>query len=72
MVSQVTEVFEGSRFPQTTTKYRCSNESCQSEKDKQKEKRLKMQEERELASLKRKGKNTADKSASIASAAKKN
>jgi hypothetical protein len=41
-VSEVTELPEGSRFPQTTIKYRCSNLPCQEEKDKQTAKRLKI------------------------------
>ena len=42
LISEVTELREGSRFPQTTIKYRCSNEECQNEKDKQTAKRIKI------------------------------
>jgi hypothetical protein len=35
----LTEKPEGSLFSQTTTRYRCSNDACQSEKDKQEAKR---------------------------------
>lgn len=37
---------EGSRFPQTNIKYRCSNQPCQDEKDKQAAKRIKMLQEK--------------------------
>lgn len=53
LVSQVTEKVEGSRFPQTTTEYRCSNQECQDEKDKQTSKRMKLQETKVLAEEKR-------------------
>ncbi len=46
-VSNVTEKLEGSRFPQTTTEYRCSNLECQNEKDKQTAKRIQLQKEKE-------------------------
>jgi len=35
-VSQVTVQPEGTRYPQTNTVYRCSNEECQKKKDKDK------------------------------------
>jgi len=41
-ISQETELLEGSRFPQTSIKYRCSNQPCQDEKDKQTAKRIKL------------------------------
>ena len=34
-------------FPQTMTTFRCSNEECQDEKDKQTEKRLKLIKDKE-------------------------
>ncbi|HZE86863.1 MAG TPA: hypothetical protein VE090_01515 [Methylomirabilota bacterium] len=37
---------EGSRFSQVNTIYRCSNEDCQAEKDKQTAKRLQLREEK--------------------------
>lgn len=52
-VSKVTTHPEGSLFPQTTSVYRCSDEKCQAEKDKETAKRLKLQEEKELAEKKR-------------------
>ena len=48
LVSEVTELREGSRFPQTTIKYRCSNQECQDEKDKQTAKRLKIIKDKEI------------------------
>jgi len=53
LISEVTELKEGSRFPQTTTKYRCSNQPCQDEKDKQTAKRMKILEDKALADQKR-------------------
>ncbi|OGH06128.1 MAG: hypothetical protein A2W22_04450 [Candidatus Levybacteria bacterium RBG_16_35_11] len=47
LVKRVTEKTEGSHFPQTLTIYRCSNISCQEEKDRQEEKRIKLKEEKE-------------------------
>lgn len=53
LVSKVTEKLEGYRYPQTSTIYRCSNEACQAEKDKETAKRLKIKEDRELVDKKR-------------------
>ncbi len=53
LVSEKTETIEGSRFPQTTKIYRCSNQSCQSEIDKQTAKRVQIQQERSVADEKR-------------------
>lgn len=53
LVSETTETIAGSRFPQTTKTYRCSNETCQSEIDKQTAKRVQMQQERTDADGKR-------------------
>jgi hypothetical protein len=36
-------------FPQTMTTFRCSNQECQDEKDKQTEKRLKLMKDKEAA-----------------------
>lgn len=47
LIKRVTEKTEGSHFPQTLSIYRCSNITCQEEKDKQEEKRLKLQKEKE-------------------------
>ncbi len=49
LVNRVTETLEGSKFPQTTTVYRCSNKECQEEIDKQTTKRLKLLKEKEVA-----------------------
>lgn len=48
-ISEVTEQLEGARFPQTTTLYRCSNQECQNEREKETEKRIKIQEKRVTA-----------------------
>lgn len=53
LVSTVTEKLEGSLFPQTTSIYRCSNQSCQEEKDKETEKRKSQQKERAVAEQRR-------------------
>lgn len=60
-ISEVTELKEGSRFPQTTIKYRCSNEECQAEKDKQTAKRLKVLKDKEINDQKRLEKKKLDK-----------
>ncbi|HSX40075.1 MAG TPA: hypothetical protein VLF68_00515 [Candidatus Saccharimonadales bacterium] len=52
-VSKVTQKVEGSRFPQTSVIYRCSNKACQEEKDKMEIKRIKLKEERDVADQKR-------------------
>lgn len=46
LVSKVTETLEGYRYPQTSTTYRCSNDACQEQKDKETAKRLKLKEDR--------------------------
>jgi len=61
LLSEVTELKEGSRFPQTSTTYRCSNESCQAEKDKQTAKRVKMLQDKEKADQKRLEEKQKDK-----------
>ena len=53
LVSTITELQEGFRSPQTNKKYRCSNDSCQEEKDKQTEKRLQLKRDKEIAAEKR-------------------
>ena len=53
MVSKVTEVLEGYRYPQTSTVYRCSNDECQEQKDKETAKRVKIKEDRALVDKKR-------------------
>ncbi len=52
-ISNVTEKLEGSRFPQTTTTFRCSNKECQDEKDKQTAKRVQLQKDKASADIKR-------------------
>jgi len=49
LVSRITEKMEGSKFPQTTSIYRCSNLTCQDEKDKEAVKRIKIQKDKEIA-----------------------
>jgi len=46
-VSKETVQLEGSRYPQTNTIYRCSNEECQKKKDKEKADRQKLRLNRE-------------------------
>ncbi len=53
LVSQKTDKIEGSTFPHTTIKYRCSDKKCQEEIDRQIAKRQKIQEEKELIEKKR-------------------
>ena len=60
-ISQVTELPEGSRFPQTTIKYRCSNQPCQDEKDKQTAKRVKILKDKAENDKKRLDKKLEDK-----------
>lgn len=52
-VSKTTTQLEGSLFPQTTSIYRCSNEACQVEKDREAAKRMKAQQDKEKAEEKR-------------------
>jgi hypothetical protein len=47
-ISKVTVKPEGTRYPQTNTLYRCSNDACQEKKDKDKADRVKMRENREI------------------------
>jgi hypothetical protein len=53
LVSKVTEEIAGSRFPQTTIVYRCSNKECQDEREKQSAKRAKLHAEKVVAEQKR-------------------
>lgn len=52
-MSEKTEIIEGSRFPQTTKEYKCSNIACQEEIDKQTAKRKQQRLERATAEIKR-------------------
>ena len=53
LVSKTTVKLEGSRFPQTTLKYRCSNKECQEEIDKQTAKRVKIMQDKAESDKKR-------------------
>lgn len=66
LISEVTEVREGSRFPQTTIKYRCSNQECQDEKDKQTAKRLKIIKDKAVSDQKRLEQKILDKANKVA------
>lgn len=57
---------EGSRFPQTTIKYRCSNQECQDEKDKQTAKRLKIIKDKAVSDQKRLEQKILDKANKVA------
>jgi len=46
LVSQNTIQPEGTRYPQTNRIYRCSNAACQEKKDKEKEERLQLKQNR--------------------------
>jgi hypothetical protein len=52
-VSQEIVQPEGSRYPQTNTVYRCSNEACQEKKDKEKADREKLRQNKVLAETER-------------------
>ena len=52
-VSKITSHPDGSLFPQTTSIFRCSNEECQAQKDKDEAKRLKLKEDKDEADKKR-------------------
>gem|GEM_PF-2627810 len=52
-VSKVTAHPEGSLFPQTMSVFRCSNQECQDQKDKEEAKRRKLSEEKAVADQKR-------------------
>lgn len=49
LTSTTTQKLEGSLFSQTTSTYRCANQVCQTEKEKQMEKRMSLIREKELA-----------------------
>lgn len=53
LISEVTEKAEGSTFPRTISKYRCSNKECQDEIDRQTAKRMKLKKEKEEMDKKR-------------------
>jgi hypothetical protein len=53
LVSKITEKLEGYRYAQTSTVYRCSNQDCQDDKDKETAKRLKFKEDRAQVDKKR-------------------
>ena len=48
-------------FPQTMTVFRCSNELCQEEKDKQADKRIKLMKDKEVTEQLRAEKKAQDK-----------
>lgn len=54
LISKKTIQLEGSRFSQTVCEYRCSNIVCQDERDRETEKRIKLQKDKEMADKKRK------------------
>ena len=47
LIKKETVKLEGTRYPQTNTVYRCSNEDCQKKKDKEHAERQKIREHRE-------------------------
>jgi len=53
LISKETIQVEGSRFFQTNTVYRCTNVTCQAEKDKEAKKRLQQRKEKEISDKKR-------------------
>lgn len=53
LVSKITETPEGSRFPQTTSIFKCSNKECQAEREKETAKRIKLKKEKDVALEKR-------------------
>ncbi len=53
LVNRVTERVNGSIFAQTTSIYKCTNISCQEKKDKEANKRMQIQKDKELANQKR-------------------
>lgn len=59
-ISKVTSQPEGSLFPQTVYKFRCSNKECQDQKDKEEAKRIKLRDERVAAEKERKERRIAD------------
>ncbi len=61
LTSTTTQKLEGSLFPQTTSTYRCANQVCQAEKEKQIEKRMSMIREKELALVMREEKKLQEK-----------
>lgn len=65
VVSSITERLEGSLFPQTTTRYRCTNTVCQEEKDRQAEKREQFRKEKAAADLLRVEKRQKEKMAKV-------
>lgn len=53
-MSSVTEQLSGSLFPQTTSTYRCTNEACQNDRDKETAKRVQQAKEKGIAEEQRK------------------
>ncbi len=53
LVSRVTEHVSGSVFSQTTSIYRCSNKVCQEKKDKEADKRMQIQKDKNVIDKKR-------------------
>lgn len=53
LVSQEITQPEGTRYPQTNTIYRCSNEECQKKKDKEKVDRLKLKQKQAVTQQER-------------------
>jgi hypothetical protein len=59
----VTEKNEGMLFPQTMSVFRCTNQICQEEKDKQTDKRIKFFKDKELSNKIRAEKKVEEKRA---------
>ncbi|HUD44254.1 MAG TPA: hypothetical protein VMR41_01795 [Patescibacteria group bacterium] len=61
LLKKITEKIEGSRFPQTTSTYKCSNPDCQKRRDIETAKRIKLQQEKTQATEERAAKKIQQK-----------
>lgn len=61
LIDTVTEKIDGAFFPQAKSTYRCSNDSCQAEIDKETAKRVKMRDDKRIENEKRAEKKQQDK-----------
>lgn len=63
LINKVTEKKDGAFYPQATSTYRCTNEPCQEQIDKETAKRVKMRDDKRIENEKRAEKKVQEKEA---------
>jgi hypothetical protein len=63
LLNKVTEKKDGAFYPQATSTYRCTNDTCQEQIDKETAKRVKMRDDKRIENEKRAEKKVQEKDA---------